>query len=319
VSAYWSVARGEAIRTSSPNRTEVLAGARDPGGDMLLLAVKQFSMTRDMSSNFSITPTYSIQLYDWATGKLTKEIDGLRSAIRGVAIAPIRTIVATADEKGQVSLWNISQNRDVASASMTDYPIGLAFTADGRYLATTGEKGNVFVWKASGVSPNHVVARVYDTEGLLTKGKYEITTATDPLFGPRDSFSMAILGLNALGVDATLTRTVDNLIAARFADYGNLKLVERDAVDRVLKEVKFQNSGLTSVQDAAKIGSMLNAEKVVVGSVNQLGTSVVVSLRIVESATARINGAREVMCNDCTAEDLPKALSLLVRAVMGAR
>ena len=350
VSAYWTTTRGDPIRTSSPNRAEILSAARDPGGSMLLLGLKQYFIgeeppangvtvrvappraaaentsgrTRErafsgMGNSIGVTPFHSAQIYDWATGKLTKELLGLPAAIRGVAIAPIRTVIATADEGGQVFLWNIQQNRDVAAATMNELPVGLAFSTDGKWLASAGEKSTVYVWKTTGVSPNHVIAGNFDTEGLLSRAKYEITTATEPLFSPRDTFSMAILGLNALGVDAVLTRSVDNLIAARFADYGNIRLVERDAVDRVIKEVKFQNSGLTSTQDAAKIGTMLNATRVIVGSVNQLGASVVVSLRIVQSATARIDGAREVVCNDCTAEDLPKALSLLVRAVMGAR
>jgi TolB-like protein len=160
---------------------------------------------------------------------------------------------------------------------------------------------------------------VYDADELLSRGKYELSSDRDPILPRGSSSSLAVLGLNALGVDSVLTRSVDNLLVARLANDPDLRLLERDAIDRVMKEVRLQNSGLTSVQDAARIGALLNAQHVLVGSVSQLGTSNVVSVRIVGTETGRVEGAREVKCNDCGSEDLPRALDLLVQTIVSAR
>jgi WD40 repeat protein/TolB-like protein len=317
---FWNRHRDEPIRTGSMTRREVTAAARDQTGDMLLLGVKTLDLVRERTASPGGTlvaqASHSLQVIDWASGRLVKEIELSGEAVRAVAIAPNRTIVASAETGGQVRLWNVQQGQMLTSLALPGQPVALAFSTDGRWLAAADESGGVSVWQLSGVALTARAARVHDVERMITRGKYELTTAAEPFITAHDSFSLAILELDNLGVEATLARTVSNLLMARFANHPNLRLLERDAIDRVVREIRFQNTGLTTPEDAAHIGRLLNAGRVLVGSLNELGSALVLSVRIVDTETARVIGAREILCNDCNLEDLPRGVTLLVGSIL---
>ena len=127
---------------------------------------------------------------------------------------------------------------------------------------------------------------------------------------------MAVLDLDNLGVEESLAASVMNLVVSRLANAPFLDLVERGDVQQVLDELQFQNTGITSPRDAAEIGRLLNARHVLLGNVNQLGSSLTIALRLVETESGRVLGAREILCRQCRPEDLPQGMSLLVSSLI---
>ncbi len=72
------------------------------------------------------------------------------SYILQVAISPDGETIACADEEGQVTLWQFKERRPLASlAEHTGAVYSLAFTRDGKYLASGGEDGTVAVRELS--------------------------------------------------------------------------------------------------------------------------------------------------------------------------
>ncbi|MHB9156146.1 MAG: CsgG/HfaB family protein, partial [Endomicrobiales bacterium] len=71
---------------------------------------------------------------------------------------------------------------------------------------------------------------------------------------------------------------VSPLEASIFADFlrnglvntGTFNVVEKANMEKLLSEMAFQQTGLTSTEDAVKIGKILNVRKMVLGSVSRL-------------------------------------------------
>lgn len=313
-SAYWPQGAEEPARTSSPNRREFVAGARDFTGDMLALGVKTIELIRERG-NMAAEASYTVQVIDWKTGRQIAEIKVGVPELRALAVAPARTTVASIDVNGELTLWDVQRRTRVLTMRATDEPLALSFSGDGRWLASASSRGKVELWRAEGLAGSGLVAGE-SIEGLY-RGKYGVTPSAEPLYASRERLRIAVLGLRNLGVDSVTAQSVDNILTSQASGYAHLTVLERDAMDRVLKEVRFQNSGITTDQGAAQIGKQLNASKVLVGSVNKLGTTIVITVRLVDVQTGQAEGYREVRCNDCKLEDLPDAIQLLTRALFG--
>jgi TolB-like protein len=77
-----------------------------------------------------------------------------------------------------------------------------------------------------------------------------------------------------------------------------MQVVERDQLERVLKEQKLGYSGLINLNSAKKVGELLGAEGMVLGTISDLGNSVSVNARLVDLENGNSLAAAEV--------DLPK-------------
>ena len=58
-------------------------------------------------------------------------------------------------------------------------------------------------------------------------------------------------------------------------------MIERDAMDEVLTEQGFQQSGCTTNECAIEIGQLMNVEKIIGGSVNKVGKTFSSSIRMI--------------------------------------
>ena len=68
--------------------------------------------------------------------------------------------------------------------------------------------------------------------------------------------------------------------------------------------------------DAARIGRGLNARTVLFGSVRRFGESTyVITTRAVDVETQQIQGSREVTCENCQEQDLPRAVAALRKTI----
>jgi TolB-like protein len=315
-SAYWDRRRPDPLRDGAAPRRELVAAARDKSGDMLVLAIKQLILEREEA--IAARAKYQLEIIDWTTGRMVKEISDLQPTA-AVAVAPNRTFVATVSADDDIQLWNIQQSRPVESVHATGDVRMMTISPDGAWLVAGSPDDGIEIWRASGLAGRGSGAGGVsgDIEDIINKRKFEFTLPGDPVMAAGESFSLAVLGLDNLGVEESLARTVASLLTSRLAGYSRISLLERDAIERVTKEIGFQNKGMTTPDQAARIGQALNARRVLVGSLNRLGTAVVISIRLVDTESARILGAREVMCNECNPEDLPRAVTLLVESLAG--
>ncbi len=76
-------------------------------------------------------------------------------------------------------------------------------------------------------------------------------------------------------------------LAHELVKSGNYQVVERSKIDRVLKEQSRNQKGITSRDDSMKIGKLLSAEGVVVGSVIRENQYTTIIARIVDTETGK--------------------------------
>ena len=321
-SAFWGLGDPDPIRQSELVREEFVTASRDYDGELLALGVKGIALTVRAGESMRARAHHKVQLFEWNRGRVVREIEGLPAEVVAVAVSPDRSLVVVADEDGAVDGYSTLETRRVLAIYDGEQATDLAFSPDGRWLAAALENDRVSVWEVVGAPV--AAARLRRTSApagdiLADRRKYEFTTAEEPLVTSFDRFTLAVLQLASLGVDESLGQSVTNLVVSRLANVPFIDLVERGAIEQVVGELRLQNAGITSASDAAEIGRILNAETVLLGNVNQFDTSVTMSLRLVETESARVLGARELLCRSCRAEDLPQAVGLLINALVEMR
>ncbi len=85
-------------------------------------------------------------------------------------------------------------------------------------------------------------------------------------------------------------RLLADILSARLDVLGELTMVERADLAKVLDEQKLVLSGLVSPDDAPRVGKLLGAKLLVTGRINATGTKVYVICKIVSSETGQVKG-----------------------------
>lgn len=322
--ATWTVGTGRMVRNRSLTRRQVVGAGRSGGGGLLALGIKHTMLERGMTGGrpggIQARANYSLRAVDWSSGRTVTELTDFSEPVTAAAVAPNPLFAVTGDDSGTITVWNLRQGTAAASIRAGDHRVtDLAVDPAGNRLAAAVEEEGIAVFEASGLSAEGKPERVYDTGAMLSQSRFEFSSSSEPFITFRDrTLTLAVLGLQSLGADEELARSVTSLLTSRLSNFENVRLVERAAIEKVIGEQEFQQTGITSPDDAARIGRVLNAGKVIVGSLNRLGSSLVLSVRMVDSETAEVDGARELVCNDCRPEDLPRAVTLLVEAMVEA-
>lgn len=319
-SAYWQLGQPDPVRVGELVREEYKAFAKDHEGQVLALGVKGISLRVGPSTGgaMAASASHSVRIMDWSRGRMIREIEGLSSEVAALAVSPDRALVVVGTRDGVLDGYSTQEARRIMNIRRGEPVRGVRFSPSGGWLAAMDERG-VAVYQVSGATVAQQTNVVSQGDVLAQSAKYEFTTGRDPLVTSFDRLSMAVLDLDNLGVAVDLAATVSNLVVSRLANVPTIDMVERGAIAQVVDELKLQNTGMTSAQDAAAIGRILNAQNVLLGNVNQLGSSVTVAVRLVETESARVLGAREILCRNCQPEDLPQAITLLVSSLVQTR
>ena len=90
-----------------------------------------------------------------------------------------------------------------------------------------------------------------------------------------------------------LTKSIQEKLVTEMASKG-MQVVERDQLERVLKEQKLGYSGLINTHSAQKIGQLLGADGMMLGTINDMGNSITINARLVDMETGKTVKASEV-------------------------
>lgn len=130
---------------------------------------------------------------------------------------------------------------------------------------------------------------------------------------PASSATLAVLELTSNGVNKIITYAVTDVVRSEFVNIGNFTVVERTRIKSILEEHGLQMTGCTDQACAVEIGRMLSADKLIVGEVNGVGETVVITIRYIDiksgismfSATGKAADTDEVInAAESTARDL---------------
>src|SRR5258708_33001366 len=74
-----------------------------------------------------------------------------------------------------------------------------------------------------------------------------------------------------LGSNQDVGKGISDLLSSELVNDGNYRVIERSALDAILKEQNFSNSDRANPSTAAKIGGLLGVDTIIIGDVTQFG------------------------------------------------
>lgn len=102
---------------------------------------------------------------------------------------------------------------------------------------------------------------------------------TSPLFGQKHRVAVMDFDYGTVqssvasifGTDQDVGKGIVDLLIDRLVNDGTYRVIDRQALNKVLAEQNFSNSNRADPNSAAKIGKLLGADTIIVGSVTQFG------------------------------------------------
>lgn len=113
---------------------------------------------------------------------------------------------------------------------------------------------------------------------------------------PNVSDPIAVMPFTNYNEDAKtnwLQRGIADTMVADFKS-SKLKVVERDQIERAIREVETQDAKLSEESRAAKVGKMVGARAIVLGGYQKVGNDVRLTARIIEVETSFVSEATKV-------------------------
>ncbi len=73
------------------------------------------------------------------------------------------------------------------------------------------------------------------------------------------------------GTDQDVGKGISDMLVEKLVNGGQYSVIERNALDKILKEQNFSNSDRADSSTAAKIGAVLGVDAIIIGSITQFG------------------------------------------------
>jgi TolB-like protein len=141
-----------------------------------------------------------------------------------------------------------------------------------------------------------------------------VSTGFEPLLAKK-KMRIAVLELSPVKVAPDLAIGVTDLVVTELVNCGEFEVLERMQVVKILNEQGFQQTGVTDTTKAIEAGKLLNTESVLIGTLQQFNSSLVINVKIVEVSTGKILFADKAVADNN--DKLIDASSNLVNSLVG--
>ena len=190
---------------------------------------------------------------------------------------------------------------------MSERPKVLAISEDNTWMAAGADDGNITTWKLQFRGEASVA-----TSSLPSlAGRIRSTSGTEPALKRGTSVRVAILSFEAKGMPQEVADIGLNSLSNSLANFEYVTLIERKQIESVIKEQQFQMSDLTDEKTSVQVGKLLNADNVLLCSIGKLGSTMVLTARLLNVETGKVTAGREVICEECRDQDIFDAIKML--------
>ncbi len=131
-----------------------------------------------------------------------------------------------------------------------------------------------------------------------TAHKVTINTTSQPVPRPptpaSKRISIAVIQFKTLNNEArdiSLGELVSESFTTALVNSNNFKIIEREQLDKVVKEMEMTQTGFIETTNAVEIGKMLHADAIITGSVALLNNQIQLNARIIEIESAYVISA----------------------------
>ena len=130
----------------------------------------------------------------------------------------------------------------------------------------------------------------------------------------RDKITVAVLDFEGKNISQSSAEAVTDLLRTELFNTGHFKVIERQRIQKIIEEQKFQMMGFTDASQVAEIGRILNVQKIMIGTVTLLGNTHFINTRMVDVQTGLVVLAESVECQGGE-DELPGAITELAIAI----
>lgn len=141
-----------------------------------------------------------------------------------------------------------------------------------------------------------------------------VSTGFEPLYAKK-KMRVAVLELSPVKVTSDLAVGVTDLVVTELVNCGEFEVLERMQVVKILNEQGFQQTGVTDTTQAIEAGKLLNTDTVLIGTLQQFNSSLVINVKIVDVNTGKILFADKAVAENN--DKLIDASSNLVTSLVG--
>ncbi|HEX9933732.1 MAG TPA: CsgG/HfaB family protein [bacterium] len=129
---------------------------------------------------------------------------------------------------------------------------------------------------------------------LIVKGIFfsVLLAAAAALAGGK--INVAVLDFEAKNISRENAEALTDLLRTELFNTGRFTVVERQKIQKILEEQKFQMSGLTDTDEVTQIGRLLNVKKIMIGTITKLGGTHIINTRIVDVQSGQVELAEAV-------------------------
>ena len=133
---------------------------------------------------------------------------------------------------------------------------------------------------------------------------------------------LAVLDLDlSPGIPQEAKTSLSDILREQLWKTGRFRVVDRNNMERIMKEQGFQLSDCTSKECAVKVGQLLGVEQMVTGNVTLLGKTYIISVQMTRVETGEIEKMASDRCPSCELDQLigsiDKVSAALAEAVGG--
>jgi len=133
---------------------------------------------------------------------------------------------------------------------------------------------------------------------------------------------LAVLDLDlSAGIPSEVKTSLSDILREQLWKTGRFRVVDRNNMERIMKEQGFQLSDCTSKECAVKVGQLLGVEEMVTGNVTLLGKTYIISVQMTRVETGEIEKMASDRCPGCEIDQLigsiDKVSAALAEAVGG--
>jgi curli biogenesis system outer membrane secretion channel CsgG len=159
-----------------------------------------------------------------------------------------------------------------------------------------------------------VVSLPLHAQKPLGEGIKELATQITTSAAKQDKQKIAVLPFHELEGRPTILGTylAEELVTNLF-QLGNFKIVERQLLDRVMGELRVEQSGAIDSKTAKEIGRIAAVDAIVTGSITDLESFVAVNCRLIDTTTGEVFGAAQTKITKD--EDVNKIMRTSLAAV----
>ena len=99
---------------------------------------------------------------------------------------------------------------------------------------------------------------------------------------------IAVMKFEGSGVDEITSKNITDRFSYELSKTHRFDIVEREMMDKILEEQKFQASGCVADECAVEIGQLIGVSQIVAGSISKIGDFYSLNIKLIDVATGKI-------------------------------